>query len=59
MWGIQVNVGTRLEPNWRWMYDYDMSRIEFPSEAQAQVQMEHHWWCHKAGCFRVTNTDEE
>lgn len=59
MWGIQVNVGTRLEPNWRWMYDCDMSRIEFPSEAQAQVRMAAHWGSCKCGCFRVTNTDEE
>ncbi len=57
MWGIQVNVGTRPEPNWRWMYDADMSRIEFPSEAEAQVQMDAHWGRYKIGCFRVTNID--
>jgi len=59
MWGIQVNVGTRLAPNWRWMYNTDMGRIEFPTEAEAQVQMDAHWGHHKLGCFRVTNIDEE
>ena len=59
MWGIKVNVGTRPEPNWRWMYDADMSRIEFHTEAEAQAQMVHHWGHHKRECFRVANTDEE
>ncbi len=59
MWGVQVNVGTHLVPNWRWMFGYDMNRIEFQTEAEAKVHMDIHWGYHKSGCFRVTNTDEE
>ena len=52
MYGIQVNVGTVVYPNWRFMFNVDGEQIVFPSTTEAMKFIKDNYAA-KSSCFRV------
>lgn len=58
-YGIQVNIGTVPQPDWRWIYGNTMDRTEFRTEAEATKHLTLRYPALKSKCFRVRRFDEE
>ena len=57
-YGIQVNVGMRGTPQWRWLHHPTMDRAEWPTREAAEAQKELWYPGSKSAVFRVEEIDE-
>jgi len=57
-YGIKINVGKPTEPEWKWLYNGDMTRYEFTSSQEAEAQKELWYLNHKHGLVRVVELEE-
>lgn len=57
-YGIQVNVGMRGTPQWKWLHHPNMDRAEWPTRDQAVAQKEMWYPWSTDAVFRVWEIDE-
>ncbi|HNC89647.1 MAG TPA: hypothetical protein PL000_11890 [Anaerolineales bacterium] len=57
MFGLQVNVGTVPNPDWRWVHGSDMQIMSFNTQLEAEAEKAK-WPSIKAAIFRVREIDD-